>query len=165
MKDARQLVLKEIEQKQIENTEFNVEMMKKEEAIKILGYYEARKLDVLSILSNPFKYQFDKNKERFVYELALEQAKIEDEIWEKFGREFIFFVKAARHYGLMKQGHNEMERDALIIKNNLGAKEFAEKQKQWSLLIENFKNKKGEKLMLPNNNFNIEMVRSKEAPV
>ena len=102
MKDARQLVLKEIEQKQIENTEFNVEMIKKEEAIKILGYYEARKLDVLSILSNPFKYQFDKNKERFVYELALEQAKIEDEIWEKFGREFIFFVKAARHYGLMK---------------------------------------------------------------
>jgi hypothetical protein len=47
-------------------------MIKKEDCIKILGYYEARKLDVLSILSNPFKYQFDKNKERFVYELALE---------------------------------------------------------------------------------------------
>ena len=129
-----------------------------------MGYYEARKLDVLSILSNPFKYQFDKNKERFVFELAMEQAKIEDEIWDKFEREFIFFIKACRYYGLMKHGHNEMERDALIIKNNLGAKEFAEKQKQWSTLIENFKNKKGEKLMLPNNNFNIEMVRSKEDP-
>jgi glutathione peroxidase-family protein len=165
MKDARQMVIKEIESKQIDNTKFNEEMIKKEECIKILGYYEARKLDVLSILSNPFKYQFDKNKERFVFELALEQAKIEDEIVAKYEVEFIFFIKACRHYGLMKIGHNEMEKDALIIKNNLGAKEFASNQKKWSELMTNFKDKKGEKLILPNNNFKIDMLRSKEAPV
>ena len=28
--------------------------------MKILGFYEARKLDVLSILSNPFKHSFNK---------------------------------------------------------------------------------------------------------
>ena len=57
--------------------EFNEEMIEKELAVKILGFYEARKLDVLSILSNPFKNQFqDKNK--FVLELAVEEAKIED---------------------------------------------------------------------------------------
>jgi glutathione peroxidase-family protein len=100
-----------------------------------------------------------------VFELALEQAKIEDEIVAKYEVEFIFFIKACRHYGLMKIGHNEMEKDALIIKNNLGAKEFASNQKKWSELMTNFKDKKGEKLILPNNNFKIDMLRSKEAPV
>ena len=65
----------------------------------------------------------------------------------------------------MKVGHNEMEKDALIIKNNLGAKEFAENQKKFSVLMDNFKNKKGEKLILPNNNFAVDMLRCKEAPV
>ena len=71
MKDARQLVLKDVENRHIESIEFNEEMIEKEECIKIMGFYEARKLDVLSILSNPFKHQFD-NKEKFVLELAVE---------------------------------------------------------------------------------------------
>ncbi len=96
------MVIKEVDSKEIDNTKFNEEMIKKEECIKILGYYEARKLDVLSILSNPYKYQFEKNKERFVFELALEQNKIEDEIWAKYDVELVFFIKACRHYGLMK---------------------------------------------------------------
>ena len=40
----------------LDNTEFNFEMLDKEKTKKILGFYEARKLDVLSILSNPFKH-------------------------------------------------------------------------------------------------------------
>lgn len=36
-----------------------------------MKFYEARKLDVLSILSNPFKHQFDK-KDNFVLDLAVE---------------------------------------------------------------------------------------------
>lgn len=56
MRDARKLVMKEIEMKQLEQTEFNEEMLDKERCTKILGFYEARKLDVLSILSNPFKH-------------------------------------------------------------------------------------------------------------
>ena len=55
-------------------------MIEREHCVKILGFYEARKLDVLSILSNPFKHQFDQ-KDKFVLELAVEQAKIEDEIY------------------------------------------------------------------------------------
>ena len=56
MKDARQLILKEVEQKMLDNTYFNFEMIDRVKAKKVLGFYEARKLDVLSILSNPFKH-------------------------------------------------------------------------------------------------------------
>jgi hypothetical protein len=61
----------------IDQTEFNEEMISKENCIKMVKFYEARKLDVLSILSNPFQHQFNQ-KDKFVLELAVEQAKIED---------------------------------------------------------------------------------------
>lgn len=78
MKDARQMIMKEIEQNMLDSTEFNIEMLDRFKCKKILGFYEARKLDVLSILSNPFKHQFSDDKKQFVLELAVEQAKIED---------------------------------------------------------------------------------------
>jgi len=62
MKDARQMIMKDIDQRMIDSTKFNVEMLNRKKCKHILGFYEARKLDVLSILSNPFKHQFnDKN--------------------------------------------------------------------------------------------------------
>ena len=69
--------MKEIDEQMMESTEFNEEMIDKRNCVKMLKFYEARKLDVLSILSNPFKHQFDQ-KDKFVLELAVEQAKIED---------------------------------------------------------------------------------------
>lgn len=77
MKDARQIIHREVEQRQLDCVEFNEEMIEKKECIKMIGFYEARKLDVLSILSNPHKHQFNK-KNQFVLELAVEQAKIHD---------------------------------------------------------------------------------------
>ena len=101
MKDARHLIMRDIENKQLEQIEFNEEMLDIDKCIKIMKFYEARKLDVLSILSNPFKHQFNK-KDRFVLDLAVEQAKIEDQIYSKFDKlEFMLFIKASRHYGLM----------------------------------------------------------------
>ena len=47
MKDARQLVIKDVERRQLEQIEFNQEMIEKEKCIMMLGFYEARKLDVL----------------------------------------------------------------------------------------------------------------------
>jgi hypothetical protein len=39
----------------------------------------------------------------------------------KFGKEFMLFIKACRHYGLMKDGNKtQMNRDAKIIGNNMG---------------------------------------------
>ena len=96
MKDARQLVIKDVERRHLDQIEFNQEMIEKDKCIKMLGFYEARKLDVLQILSNPFKHQFDKQKEKFVLDLAVEQAKIEDQIYIKFGHEFLLFIKACR---------------------------------------------------------------------
>ena len=57
-------------------------------------------------------------------ELAVEQAKIEDQIYQKFGKlEFMVFIKAARYYGLMgTKDKNEVNRDAAVIGNNLGIK-------------------------------------------
>ena len=73
---------------------------------------------MLSILSNPFKNQFqDKNK--FVLELAIEEAKIEDQIFLKYGKEFALFIKACRYYGMMKKSKTDMTKDALVIGNNL----------------------------------------------
>ena len=105
-------------------------MVSKEECIKIMGFYEARKLDVLAILSNPFKNHFD-DKEKFVIELAVEQAKIEDQIFLKFGIDLQMFIKAGRHYGLLKGGKygkrgrkgagpedGRMHKDAVVIENN-----------------------------------------------
>jgi hypothetical protein len=37
-------------------TDFNEEIIDRETATKMLRFYEARKLDVLSILSNPFSH-------------------------------------------------------------------------------------------------------------
>ena len=54
IKEARNIILKDVDQKMLDSTEFNQEMITKELAKKMLGFYEARKLDVLSILSNPF---------------------------------------------------------------------------------------------------------------
>jgi len=50
-----------------------------------------------------------------VLELAVEQAKIHDQIQMKYGKEFMLFIKAARHYGLMKSDgklHNDRNKDA-----------------------------------------------------
>jgi hypothetical protein len=55
MKDARHLIMRDIENRQLEQVEFNEEMLDIEKCLKIMKFYEARKLDVLSILSNPFK--------------------------------------------------------------------------------------------------------------
>ena len=71
MKDARHLIMRDIENRQLEQVEFNEEMLDIEKSLKIMKFYEARKLDVLSILSNPFKQQFNK-KDKFVLDLALE---------------------------------------------------------------------------------------------
>lgn len=65
------MIMKEIDQRLLDDTEFNFEMLNKGKCKKILGFYEARKLDVLSILSNPFKHQFN-DKNQFVLELAVE---------------------------------------------------------------------------------------------
>jgi hypothetical protein len=37
----------------------------------------------------------------------------------RYGKEFSLFVKACRHYGMMKKSKTEMSKDALIIGNNL----------------------------------------------
>lgn len=119
MKDARQMVMKEIDQRMLDCTEFNIEMLDKVKCKKILGFYEARKLDVLSILSNPFKHQFD-DKNLFVLELAIEQAKIEDQIFTDYGITFSLFIKACNAYGMMKTGNtNDISRDAKVIGNQL----------------------------------------------
>ena len=124
MKDARTLILKDIEQTMLDSTEFNKEMLSRGQCKKILGFYEARKLDVLSILSNPFKHQFDNHKGKFVLELAIEQAKIEDQIWVEYGITFQFFIKACNSYGLLKSGTSDateddssLSRNAQVIKN------------------------------------------------
>ena len=59
------MIMKEIDQRMLDSTEFNIEMLDKKKCKKIIGFYEARKLDVLSILSNPFKHQFN-DKSMFV---------------------------------------------------------------------------------------------------
>lgn len=56
MKDARNMIMKEIDQVMLDSTAFNIEMLDRIKCKKILGFYEARKLDVLSILSNPFQH-------------------------------------------------------------------------------------------------------------
>lgn len=58
--------MKEIDQAMLDSTEFNFEMLDKQKCKKILGFYEARKLDVLSIISNPFDHDFNKDKPNFV---------------------------------------------------------------------------------------------------
>ena len=120
MKDARQLIMRDIQNRKIANTEFNEEMLSKETCVKIIGFYEARKLDALSILSNPFNNHL-KDKQKFILELAVEQAKIEDHIWNAFGNlEFPLFLKACRYYGLLgKTDNKELSRNAMVIKNNL----------------------------------------------
>mmetsp|Transcript_11323 Transcript_11323/g.19069 ORF Transcript_11323/g.19069 Transcript_11323/m.19069 type:complete len:94 (-) Transcript_11323:40-321(-) len=90
-------------------TDFNEEMIEKKQCKKMLGFYEARKLDVLQILSNPFKHHFDQ-KDKFVLELAVEQAKIQDEIVIKYGKEFRLFIKACIYYGLMKSQTKEQQK-------------------------------------------------------
>ena len=79
----------------------------------------------MSILSNPFKHQFDNHKGKFVLDLAIEQAKIEDAIWVEYGITFQFFIKACNSYGLLKSGTQDaadnddssLSRNAQVIKN------------------------------------------------
>jgi hypothetical protein len=55
-----------------------------------------------------------------VLELAIEQAKIEDQIFTDYGISFNLFIKACNAYGMMKTGnHNDISRDAKVIGNNL----------------------------------------------
>ena len=72
MKQARNDILLDITQQMLDNTEFNEEMIPKEVAKKMLGFYEARKLDVLKIISNPFENDFKTKKYLFVLKLAVE---------------------------------------------------------------------------------------------
>ena len=75
---------------------------------------------MLSILSDPFKHHFGQ-KESFVHGLAVEQAKIEDQVYSKYGKDFKLFLKACQHYGLIRVGsRTQLARDALVIGNNLG---------------------------------------------
>lgn len=121
MKDAKLLILKDIDQNMIDSTEFNSEMLTRHKCKKMLGFYEARKLDVLSILSNPFNNQFN-NKGNFVLKLAIEQAKIEDQIWDDYKVEFNLFIKACNFYGMMKTGNNnDLTKDAKVIKHNVAS--------------------------------------------
>ena len=118
MKDARSLIMRDIDERELESIEFNEEMITKEEALTILKFYEARKLDVLSILSNPFKHHFGQ-KDSFVLGLAVEQAKIEDQVYQKYGKDFKLFLKACNHYNLLKNGKTAIAKDALVIANNM----------------------------------------------
>ena len=53
--------------------------------------------------------------------LAVEQAKIEDQVFSKYGKDFKLFLKACQHYGLIRVGsRTQLARDALVIGNNLG---------------------------------------------
>ena len=56
MKDTRAAIMVDIERAELNNIAFNEEMISKEESIEMLKFYEVRKLDVLSILSDPFKH-------------------------------------------------------------------------------------------------------------
>ena len=123
MRDARQIINREVEQREMDELEFNEELLPYKKCLKIIKFYESRKLDVLSILSNPWKHHFDK-KDLFVLELAVEEAKIEDQIYLRYGKlEFMLFVKACRHYDLMsKKNKTILNRDAEVIANNVGVK-------------------------------------------
>lgn len=95
MKDARRLVLQGVENKEIEDLEFNEEMLDVPTVLKIIKFYEAAKIDVLqeqtkrSILGDMMpptavnrsvkhlNYPTEP-KERLVLDLAVSQAKIED---------------------------------------------------------------------------------------
>ena len=89
---------------------------------KIILFYESRKLEVLQMLSNPFKSGLTFGKpDEFVLELAAEQAKIEDQIWFNYRVEFMLFIKACRFYGFMAADNkNQLNRDAEVLKNNAG---------------------------------------------
>ena len=58
----------------------------------------------------------------------MEQAKIEDQIFDKYKHEFRVFLKACRHYGFIKDissgQQDELHKDALVIGNNLYLKNF-----------------------------------------
>ena len=115
--------MREIENCEMEELEFNEEVLPYKKCLKVIKFYESRKLDVLSILSNPWKHNFDK-KDLFVLELAVEEAKIEDQIYLRFGKlEFMLFVKACRHYDLMsKKSKQILNRDAEVIAHNVGVR-------------------------------------------
>ena len=139
MKDARRLVLQSIENKHIEDIEFNEEMLDVPTVLKIIKFYEASKIDVLqnqtkrAILGSPppdFKRSGvhlnypQTEKERLVLELAVSQAKIEDQIYFDYGKvEFLLFIKAARHYGFYAaNGKTELSRDAAVLSHNFATK-------------------------------------------
>ena len=53
--------------------------------------------------------------------LAVEQAKIEDQVFSKYGKDFKLFLKACQHFGLIRVGsRTQLAKDALVIGNNLG---------------------------------------------
>lgn len=60
-----------IETRHIDDIEFNEEMIDVPTIQKIIQFYEARKLEVLQKLSNPFIFK-NSEKENFVLELAVE---------------------------------------------------------------------------------------------
>lgn len=51
--------------------------------------------------------------------MAVEQAKIEDQVYQKYGKDFKLFLKACNHYNLLKNGKTAIAKDALVIANNM----------------------------------------------
>lgn len=85
----------------------------------MLKWKEARKLDVLSELSNPFKPV--QEQADMVISLEMEKCSMMDDFWRKFGCEIDEMEQAAELYGLMKSDKDYEEaglhRDALVIQN------------------------------------------------
>ena len=72
--EARKIILQEIENQHLKSLgDFNEEMLEMPTCKKIILFYESRKLEVLQMLSNPFKSGLTFGKpDAFVLELAAE---------------------------------------------------------------------------------------------
>ena len=83
----------------------------------MLKWKEARKLDVLSEMSNPFKQQGEQMD--MIIQLQMEKCSMSDDFWRKFGIEIEYMEQCAYFYQLMKsdQEYEEagLSRDALVI--------------------------------------------------
>jgi hypothetical protein len=64
---------------------FDPEVMTREKTVEVMTYIEDQKLEVLSDLSNPFKAV--REKEEVVVDLQVEQCKLDDAMFFKFGIE------------------------------------------------------------------------------
>jgi len=63
-----------------------------------------------------------------VLELAIEQAKIEDQVFTEYGTPFHLFLKGCNSYGMMKTGSTnevELNKNAKVIKNNINGADYS----------------------------------------